>query len=62
MIKSERWEALGKSKDDISLNQAEVRVMGQRRPIQDLEGEPRRPGDHLDVGIWEEAEMRRTLG
>lgn len=62
MIKSERWEALGKSKDDISLNQAEVRVMGQRRPIQDLEGEPRRPGDHLDVGIWEEAEMRSTLG
>lgn len=62
MIKSERWEALGKSKDDISLNQAEVRVMGQRRPIQDLEGEPRRLGEHLDVGIWEEGELRRTLG
>lgn len=50
MIKSERWEALGKSKDDISLNQAEVRAVGHRRPIQDLEGEPRRPGHHL---VWE---------
>lgn len=62
MVKSKRWEALGKTKDDISLNQAEVRVMGQRRPIQDMEGEPRRLGNHLDMGIWEERELRRILG
>lgn len=49
-------EAL-KPKDDISLNQAEVRAVGHRRPIQDLEGEPRRPGDHLVWEFWEEEEL-----
>ena len=50
MIKGERWEALAKSSYDTSLNQAEARVMGQRRLTQDMEGRTQKTWGPLRCG------------
>lgn len=62
MIAGERWETIQKSNNDSSLNQAEARVTEQGRLTQDVEGEMQKTWDHLDVGIWEKGQLRRTLG